>query len=154
MKMYSAQDSGDLSRMLQCCEMGVRMRHGFSVQLSVGSISPSWLQYYQYLGHLPHISKIHGVNRRVRFGPKYVTLWTFSGAWPLISATSICNWRESRCARVLKVRPRKRERIESVPSILLAMSQGKQFRNLRSKRYSRSHGYVEGLWLNSACRYP
>ena len=57
MKMYSAQDSGDLSQM-QCREMGVRMRHGFSVQLSVGSISPSWLQYYQYLGHLPHISEI------------------------------------------------------------------------------------------------
>lgn len=110
MKMYSAQDSGDLSRMLQCREMGVRMRHGFSVQLSVGSISPSWLQYYQYLGHLPHISEIHGVNRRVRFGPKYVTLWTFSGAWPLISATDICNWRESRRARVLKLRPRKGER--------------------------------------------
>lgn len=38
----------------------------------VDYILPSWLQQYQYLGHLPHISEIHGVNRRVQFGPMCV----------------------------------------------------------------------------------
>lgn len=33
---------------------------------------PPWLQRYQYLRHLPHISEKHGVNRRVQFGPTFV----------------------------------------------------------------------------------
>lgn len=36
-------------------------------------------------------------------------LWNFSGAWPLIPST-ICNWRESSSARVLKLWPRQKKK--------------------------------------------
>ena len=113
-KIHSTQNRGDLIRM-QCIMMDIRMQHGFSIQLSVRSILPFWLQHYWYLRHY-HSSQRY----RVWIGGSDLALCMFFcepflgfGSWfqPPISAPE---W--SQAALGFWSYDQERERTEGVPS--------------------------------------
>lgn len=144
-KIHSTQNRGDLIRM-QCIMMDIRMQHGFSIQLSVHSILPFWLQHYWYLRHY-HSSQRYRVwieGSNLALSMSFCEPFLGFGSWfqPPISAPE-----GSQGALGFWSYDQERERTESVPSHFIGNKSRKTVLKFCSKRDSRSHGYLGGLLL-------